>query len=147
MKIKYQTGIATLIQFITLSVLAFANSVNSVVSTCHSDHSNCISNLIVTLIFTIILVVWFGFIWVLGFTAQHQRSKRLSQLLIAIEGAVILVAAFNAKHHTDWLSLATSFTDVMLGIWVVFLAFRLMRSDGGRIVAGQRRRRARKSRS
>lgn len=140
MKLKYQTGIATLIQFIALAVLAFANGVNSVVSTCHSDNGNCVSNLIVTLIFTIILVVWFGFIWVLGFTAQHQRSKRLSQLLIAIEAGVILVAAFNAKHHTDWLSLATSFIDVALGLWVVFLAFRLMRSDGGRIVTGQRRR-------
>lgn len=140
MKIKYQTGIVTLFQFISMSVLGFANGVNSTVSTCHSGNGDCVSNMLVTLIFTIFLVLWFGFVWILGLTAQDRRSKRLSQMLIGAELAIALVATFNAKHHTDWLSLFTSLLDLSLAIWVIFLAWRLMRSGGGRIVTGQRRR-------
>jgi len=141
MKLTYQTGIATFIQFVILSLLGIANGFNSVISTCRHDSTNCVSNLIVSLIFFILTVAWFGAVWVLGYMAQERRNRRLAQLLICAEGLIALIALFNAKHHTDFLSLLTSMLDLGLAIWIVVLAFRLMRAGGGRVVSRQRARR------
>jgi len=140
MKLTYETGIATFIQFILLVFLNIANGANSVVTTCHKDSSNCVSNLIVSLIFFLLVAIWFMCVWLLGYTAQQRRSKRLAQLLIVVEVLILLTALFNARHHTDLLSFATSLIDIALAIWVITLAFRLMRSGGGRVVSksGQR---------
>lgn len=141
MKLTYQTGIATLIQFVALTLLNVGTGAVSVVSSCHNGGGDCVSNLIVSLIFFMLLAGWFACVWVLGYMAQQQRSRRLAQLLIAAEVLIAMVALFNAKHHTDPLSLATSIIDFCLSIWVILLAFRLMRSGGARIVAHQRPRR------
>lgn len=140
MKLKYETAVATLIQFILLSFLGIANGMNSVISTCRHQSSDCVSNIIVSIIFFILTACWFGLIWVIGYTAQDRRSKRLAQLLICAEAFIALIAFFNAKHHTDALSLLTSVVDLGLAIWIITLAFRLMRARGGRVVTKQRAR-------
>lgn len=140
MKITYQTSVATLIQFIALSFLNIANGINSVVTTCRSETGDCMSNLLVSIIFFILVAVWFGLIWLLGWAAQDRRSKRLAQLLICAEVLIAMVAYFNAKNHPDLLSLITSIVDLVLAIWIIYLAIRLIRSGGGRVVARQRRR-------
>jgi purine-cytosine permease-like protein len=142
-KLTYQTAIATLIQFITLSFLGIANGINSVVSTCRHD-TDCISNLIVSIIFFILTAAWFGVIWIIGAIAQERRSKKFAFILIGAEALIALVALFNARHHTDILGLVTSVTDLLLALWIITLAFRLMRSGGGRVVTGQHRRRQRR---
>lgn len=145
MKLTYQTAIATLIQFIVLSFLGIANGVNSVVATCRHDGGDCISNLIVSIIFFILTAGWFGAVWILGAMAQERRSKRLALMLIGAEALIALIAFFNARHHTDALSLATSLIDLSLALWVITLAYRLMRAEGRRVVvrsrSGQGRRR------
>jgi uncharacterized membrane protein HdeD (DUF308 family) len=141
MRLTYETAIATLIQFVILSFLGIANGINSVVSTCRNDSSDCMSNLIVSLIFFILTAAWFAAVCFIGFLAQDRRSKRLAQLLIAAEALIALVALFNAKHHTDFLSLFTSLIDLLLAIWIISLAFRLMRAGGKRVVTRQRRQR------
>lgn len=98
------------------------------------------SNLLVSIIFFILVAVWFGLIWLLGWAAQDRRSKRLAQLLICAEVLIAMVAYFNAKNHPDLLSLITSIVDLVLAIWIIYLAIRLIRSGGGRVVARQRRR-------
>ena len=138
MKLTYETAIATLIQFLTLTILNIANGLNSVISTCHSSGTDCVSNMIVSLIFFLLTAVWFAAVWVLGYSAQERRSKRLAQVLIAAEALIALVAFFNAKHHTDWLSLFTSIIDFALSIWIITLAWRLMKSGGARVVSTQK---------
>jgi hypothetical protein len=138
--LKYQTAIATLIQFVSLTLLNVANGAVSVVSQCHSGSTNCVSNLLSSLVFFLLISIWFGCVWILGFTAQDRRSKRLAQLLILIETMIAIVALFNAKHHTDPLSLITSLIDFGLSIWVITLAHRLIKADGGRVVSRQRNR-------
>jgi heme A synthase len=138
-KLTYQTAVACLIQFVTMSFLTLANEGNSVVTTCH-NHGDCFSNLLSSLIFFILTAAWFGVVWMLGYTAQEQRSRRLAQVLIIAELAIAVVAIFNAKHHTDILSLFTSLLDVALALWVISLAWRLMRSGGGRVVSRSRSR-------
>lgn len=143
MKLTYQTGIATFIQFVTLSLLNIANGANSVVTTCRSDSTSCISNLIVSLIFFILTVAWFAAVWILGYAAQERRSRRLAQLLIAAECMIALIAYFNARHYHDFLGLATSLIDLVLAVWIIVLAIRLMRAGTNRVVARSRVRRRR----
>jgi hypothetical protein len=113
------------------------------VTTCHKDGSDCISNTIVSIIFFMLVVAWFGAVWLLGYAAQDRRSKRLAQLLICAEAFIALIALFNAKHHTDILGLITSIIDLALAAWIILLAFRLIRAGGGRVVTKQRPRQRR----
>lgn len=144
MRFKYETGIITFVQFVVLSLLGIANGLNSVVSTCHNSSPDCVSNLLVSLIFFLLTTAWFAIVWVLGWAAQDRRSRGLAQLLICAEALIALIALFNAKHHTDILSLLTSLIDLFLAIWVITLAFRLMRAKGGRVVTRQRPRERRR---
>ena len=140
MRLTYETGTATLIQFIVLSFLNIATGVSSTIGECRKS-SDCIESIFISIIYYLLIVGWFGFIWILGFAAQDRRSRRLAQALIAAEGLIALIAYFNAKHHPDKLGLVTSVVDLVLAIWIIFLAFRLMRAKGGRVVARPRRRR------
>lgn len=139
MKLTYQTATATLIQFITLSFLGMANGLNSVTTTCRHTGKDCISNLIVSIIFFMLTALWFGIIWSVGYMAEQRRSKLLARLLIAMELLVAVVAFFNARHHTDILSLLTSLVDLALAVWIITLAVRLMRSGGKRITRPRQR--------
>jgi hypothetical protein len=138
MKLTYQTSIATLIQFIALVILNIGTGAVSVISDCNKNNGGCVSNLLVSLIFFMLITLWFGAIWILGYHAQERRNKRLAQLLIVAECCIAVVALFNIKHHNNWLSLCTSVLDFCLCIWVITLAFRLIKSGGGRIVVKHR---------
>jgi hypothetical protein len=145
MKLTYETGTATLIQFIVLSLLNIAATLTSIVTTCHHQGANCVGNLLSSIVFYILVVVWFGTVTILGFAAQQKRSRRLAQLLIAAEGLIGLVALFNLKlglhYHNGYLSLITSAADLLLSVWIITLAFRLMKAGGGRVVVSRARRR------
>lgn len=151
MKLKYETGVATLIQLVVLVFLNIATGLTSVVSVCHSDGTNCVSNLLVSLIIFLLISVGFGFVWILGYAAQDRRSKALARMLVLVEAFIALAAFvftyFNFKtfehKHSGVLSLITSLIALILALWIVTLAFRLSRADGGRIMTTQRSRQRR----
>lgn len=143
MKLTYQTAVATLIQFIVVSLFTIGSQIGSVVTTCHKDGGNCVSNLITSIIFYILVAVIFGIIWLIGYGAQSRRSKRLAQLLICSEGFIALLALFSFKlglRSHNILGLLASLAMLALTVWIITLAFRLMRAGGGRVVARQRAR-------
>jgi hypothetical protein len=144
-KLTYQTGIGTLIQFILLSFLTLGSQVVSVVTTCTSDGGNCIGNLLTSVIFYILVAVVFGSIWLIGLWAQDQRSKRLALLLLGIEGMIALVSLFSLKlslhDHKNVFGLIASFSIFLMACWIMLLAYRLMKAEGRRVAAGGRRRR------
>lgn len=141
MKLPQDTAVATFIQFIVLSLLNIANGANSIIVTCHKSSSDCSNNIISSLVFFILLVIWFALVWQLGYWAQETRSRKLAFLLICAEGMIALIAYFNAKHHNNFLELATSMIDLVLALWIIYLAVRLWRAGDKRLVARQRRRR------
>ncbi|HVX57205.1 MAG TPA: hypothetical protein VHA37_05725 [Candidatus Saccharimonadales bacterium] len=146
MKLTYQTGIATLIQFVLLSFLTLVSQIASVVSTCRTDSSNCISNLITSIIFYIVVAVVFGGIWLIGLAAQNLRSKRLGWLVICIEGLIGVIALFTVKlslhhGHKNVLGTLASLSIAVVALWTVTLAWRITRFEGQRIRTGGRRRR------
>jgi Ca2+/Na+ antiporter len=144
MKIKYETGTATLVQFIALSLLGILNALNSIISTCHSAADECVTNAMLSTMFFMITVFFFAVIWVLGYTVQDRRSKRLAQLLIMVELLIMIVALFNARHHTDILSLFTSVLDFGLAVWVIVSAAVLIKYGGKRVVTHRQRPRKRR---
>ena len=143
MRITYETGIATFVQFVVLSLLNIATVTNSIITTCHSHGDSCLTNSLSSVVYYLLIVVWFGVVWQVGYRAQLRRSRRLCQLLILVEGFVALIAIFNARHHNDTLGLIVSALDASFAIWVIYLATRLLRARGGRIVASERSRRRR----
>lgn len=140
---KYRLSTIAFIQFIAMCFLGIANGVYSIISTC-IQHDDCVSNSLVSVVYWLLIAVWFGFLWILAYSAQDKRNKRFAQILIAAQSLVALVSAFNAKHHPDIIGLITSITDLVLALWIILLAIRLLRAKGGRVVAkqtGQARRR------
>jgi uncharacterized membrane protein YozB (DUF420 family) len=135
MRLRYRTGIATFIQFIVMSLLSIVNGIESVVSTCDGKSGSCLSNAFATTVFFVVISLWFASIWLLGYFAQDQRSRRLAYLLIIVEFGVIMIAGFNFQNHTNAISAATSLIDIALASWVIVLAFKLSRSKGGRIMS------------
>lgn len=141
MKLTYETGIATLVQFIVLSLLNIATQVTSIVTTCHAKSSNCLTNALSSTGYFMAIVIWFAIVWILGYMAQKRRSRRLSVLLISAEAMIVIIALHNAKAHTDIIGLVTSLIDIALALWVIWLAFHLFRAGSRRIVASERSRR------
>jgi hypothetical protein len=143
MKLTYETGIATVIQFAVLSLLNVGTQLNSIVTTCHTHGSNCLTNSLSSIGYFLLIVIWFGLIWVLGYFTQKRRSRRLGLALVTAEFLILVVSISNARHHTDVIGLVTSVADTGFAIWVIALAVRLMRARGGRIVSSERARRRR----
>src|SRR4051794_7575424 len=104
MKLTYETGTATLIQFIALGMLNIVNGLESIITTCRHESGDCVGNILTSIIFYILTVLWFGIVTVIGYTAQERRSKRLAQLLIAAEAIIALIAWFNIKLNLSYHS-------------------------------------------
>lgn len=138
MRLKYETGLVTLIQFIVMSLLSLINSLNSIITTCVRESGTCIENMIPSIILFILIAVWFAFIWILGYAVQERRGRKLTATLIGAEGITALVALFSVKHHVDALSLVTSLTDLMLSAWVLLLAARIFLAGDSRVVSHHR---------
>lgn len=145
MKLTYETGTATLIQFIVLGLLNIINGLDSIVTTCHHEGGGCLSNVFSSVVFYILTIMWFGIVLLIGYAAQEKRSRRLAQLLIAAEAMIALIAFFNIKlnvrYHNGLLSLFTSVADLLLAIWIITLAYRLMKAGGRRITKQRSRNR------
>jgi hypothetical protein len=138
-KLKYETSIVTFIQFIVMSFLYLMINLGSIISSCRGQSYNCISNSISSITLSIVIIVAFGCLWMLGYYVQNRRSQRLALLLIIVEFGIFIVELFDAHHFPNLLSLITSLIDVVLAGWVIFLAIRLYRAKGGRIVSRNRR--------
>ncbi|HEX7368491.1 MAG TPA: hypothetical protein VF261_02445 [Candidatus Saccharimonadales bacterium] len=134
MALRYQTGTATITQFIVMMLLTFANGIYNIVSQCVA-HNQCVENTVSSALYILLMAVWLMFLSVLGYAAQDKRSRPISRVLIGAEALVAIVALFNARHFPNLLGLATSLVDCGLAIWVIVLAWRINRASGGRIVA------------
>jgi len=146
MTLTYQTGVATLIQFILVSFFTLGSQTVSTVVSCHQDGHNCLINTLTAVIFFMVASIVFGVIWLIGYAAQARRSRRLAQLLIATEGFFALIALFSIKlnsHSHSALGLIASFCMLVMTAWIITLAFRLMRAGNARVVNPNRARRRR----
>jgi hypothetical protein len=142
-KLTYETAVATFIQFIISSLFILITQFGSAVTGCFKDRTDCVSNIIPSIIFFIVVSVFFGVIWLIGFAAQSRRSRRLAQLLILIEAGIGMLGLFSIKlnlHSHNVSGLVASIGIAILCAWVITLAYRLMRAGGGRVVPRQRRR-------
>ena len=139
MHVRYETGVATFVQFVVGVFLSFITGGISIIADCRGTAAGeCVSNALVSLILIIIIVAWLGFLLLLGYTAQDRRSSRLAMMLIGAEGLSALIYLFDAKHATDFISRLANVASFLLAGWVIFVAWHLLRARGGRIVKSRR---------
>lgn len=143
MKLTYQTGIAALIHLGVITLFNILNGVSSSVQQCTDSGRDCIGNIITSMLYFMVITIWFAALWILAAAAQDRRSRKMAFVLICAEGMVILVSLFNARHHNDILGLITSLVDAALATWVALLALRLFIAGGGRVTSSGRGRRRR----
>ena len=123
-------------------LFGFVGLIASIVDQCHEgDFANCAQGSIISFVYVFLLAGWFGFLSVLGYAAQDQRSHRLAYMLMFAEFMVLAIALFNAKHFPSVLGLITSLVDAAFAAWIIVLAWRLSRAKGGRITTSSRPRR------
>jgi hypothetical protein len=135
MKLTYQTSIATMIQFIILTILGVPSAIVSIVSTCRADSGNCVSNSIVSVVFFLLTALWFGFIFFLGYNAEHRRSRRFAVLLIGCEFLTLMADGYiNLPRDSNYLTKGISLLDCVLCIWIIYLAIHLVLAGNKRIV-------------
>lgn len=143
MKLRYETGIAAMTQFLVMVLLNFVAAIVGGIGTCHDAAStyDCVSGVGIELFYVILLAGWFGFVWMLAYAAQDRRDHRLATILMGAEGMILIVSLFNAKHYPNILGLIISLIDASFAIWVIWLAFKLTRAKGGRITGPAQKRR------
>ena len=133
LKLKYETGIAATIQFISLTFLNFISGVYTSTKQCISGGS-CVSNIVLSAFYFLIITVWFGFLWLAGFAAQDRRSRRIAQLLILAEGPVFLFGLYEfTKHRHSFIGALISLVEVITSVWVAWLALKIILARGGRV--------------
>ena len=139
MRYRFQTGLGTLIQLLAISLLSLLDTIINIVSTCHSSSNQCVSNAIPTLIFFIMTVGWFVILAGLGFFVQKKRDRRLTFILLCMEGLTFLVSGyFNLPRASGINSKVTSFIDAALSLWVIFMALNIFIYKNRRIVKGSK---------
>ena len=131
---KYDISIVAFVQFILMSLLSLANALNSILSTCFSSSGQCVENMIPSIILFIMTAAWFAFVWVLAYTVQDRRGRKLTTALLGAEAAIAMIALFSIHHHTDWLGLSTSALDLIFALWVILLAARIWLAGDSRVV-------------
>lgn len=124
--------------------MSFVNQFYSSVSGCVRG-SQCVTNTIGSIIIVLITAVWFGFVAILGYSAQDRRSRKLARILLVAEAAIILVAFYDIKAPPNLLGRITSMIDVVLAIWTVITAIHLLRAKGGRLVVKNKPRKQQRS--
>lgn len=140
LRLRYETGTATLVQLIVMLLLNFANAITTIITTC-VHHDQCVENTVVTALYIIAMAVWLVFLTILGFAAQDRRSVFIARILLMAEALVAIVALFDIRHSPNALGFITSLVDFALAAWVIIPAYRLQKARGGRITERPRSRR------
>jgi hypothetical protein len=145
LKLRYETGVVALVQFLVMVLLNFVGAIVSAIGTCYDagDTYECVSGVGIELVYVVLLAAWFGFVAVLAYGAQDRRDHKLAFLLMGAEGIILMISLFNAKHYPNILGLITSLIDAAFAVLVIWLALRLLRAKGGRITGAATRSRRR----
>jgi hypothetical protein len=135
MKLRYQTGAVTLMQFAIVTIFGLLTQMGPAVDDCIKSRGDCANEVMSSLLYVVLLGVWLIFVSVIGYAAQDRRNRRMAQLLIACEGFIGLIALFNARHFPSVVGLISSLVNLGFAILAIYLAWNIIRSRGGRIVS------------
>lgn len=136
---RIKTGVATLIQFIFGTALAFIGTIVSIVSGCKNGSTDCVSNAFVSLLLVILTVAAYGILLGVGYIAQDRRNPRLALALIGLEFVGSVIFLFDTRHATGFFDRSTNLLSFLIAAWVTFIAFRQFRARGRRMVHTPRR--------
>ena len=140
MKLRYETGIATLIQLAAVMFFIVANNVANLINDCFVQDRGCVEPAFVSIVIIFFTGLWFVFLSVIGFAAQDKRSHKLAKLLIAGEVFTALIALALLRYPGTVFVALSAIITIAAAVWISILAYRLSKAKGGRIVQRPRRR-------
>ena len=142
MRVRYETGVATLVQFAIGTILAILSGGASAIGGCiHQSGVDCATNTFVTLLLIILTAAILAALAIFGYTVQARRSPKLAYILIAVEVGAAVIYLFDAKQSPALIDRATNFLSFLVAAGVIWIAWQLARAKGGRIVKPQPRHR------
>ena len=133
-RLTYQTSVASLAQFIALMLLGVPFTLINIISTCHSDSSNCVSNMISSLILYMLFAAWFAVIVILGVAAQKKRSRLFAFFLVGFELVTLIGCLIDFPHDSSIFDRFTVLVCAALSVWVIYIASRLFLAGNKRVV-------------
>ncbi|HET8709518.1 MAG TPA: hypothetical protein VFL85_04540 [Candidatus Saccharimonadales bacterium] len=135
MRLRYQTGAVTLMQFAVVTIFALITQLGPSIDDCIKSRGDCANEVMSSMAYVVLLGVWLIFVSVIGYAAQDRRNRRMAQLLIGCEAFIGLIALFNARHFPSFMGLISSLVNMGFALLAIYLAWNIIRSGGGRIVS------------
>lgn len=111
---RYSTGPVASLQ---AAVMIGLNVINAVVNN---------SGVQMSIAYLVVIVVWFGFIAVLGYAVEDRRTRSLTLLLGIIEFVVAATALYDLYRLNGPLGFITSLSDFVLALVVMYLSYQLL---------------------
>ena len=121
-------------QLIGVVLLVIINNIIILIESCKSA-PECAAAAMFSLFFVVSTAVWFGFLSMIGYKAEEQRSHKAAYALIVGEVATAAAAYGFFSNPGGFFGKLSAFLVLVSCGWVVYLAWRLARARGGRIVA------------
>ncbi|HET8992093.1 MAG TPA: hypothetical protein VFN31_03620 [Candidatus Saccharimonadales bacterium] len=142
MHLTHETSKATIFQLMIIGLMNIVSTISSIVSNCTQSKGQCAINMLTSTILYIGIIISLIVLAFLGYQAQTKRTKKRTRLLIVGELIVFFISAVNIKlgidAHAGAFSLFTNFFALILSVWVMTLAYRLLKAGGGRVVNRRR---------
>lgn len=132
--LRYQTGVATFVQLAVTVFLVVINNMVALFGECKNG-SDCAVTAVFSMIFIIVTAIWFLLLSAIGYAAEERRSRNFAYLLIAGEIATAGIAFGFYTHPANLFGQLSALAVIIIAIRVSFMALRIARSRGGRIVA------------
>lgn len=138
MTLRYETGITTFLQLALTALFVVIGGVSDMIKSCRDGASSCVTSSFLWLVILLFVIGFFMSLTALGYFAQTKRSSRLAKLLLVVELGIAAVSYKLLTASSSVLSTIGAFVILVLSLTTVWLAWRIIRAKGRRIVATNR---------
>ena len=101
---------------------------------CVGNGSSCANNVILSIIYIILVTVYYAILWAISLLIQSKRNKRLAKLLFLGELIIVPVALFNLFYQKNMLlGIITNLSYLFFLVWINILCYKYIRYGNQRI--------------
>jgi uncharacterized BrkB/YihY/UPF0761 family membrane protein len=136
--LRYETGITTFLQLALAALFVVVGGVSDMIKSCQDGASSCVTSSFLWMVILLFVIGFFMSLTALGYFAQTKRSSRLAKLLLITELGIAAISYKLLTASSSILSTVGVFIILCLALTTVWLAWRIIRAKGRRIVASTR---------
>lgn len=119
-------GVIGTVQLLTIGIMNIISGASSSTVQCIGNGSNCANSVILSIIFIVLITIWYLILWVLALIVEAKRQKRLAQLLFLAEFAILPIALFDLFKQKD-LSLPSYITNILYIVFLLWVNYSLLK--------------------